>query len=233
MLKRGTRTAWVPLAMAGAVAVSLLIVAGAGAAGNQIIAGDNSYDQNGGNYTIQQGERPTLQNVGVNSHDVWSRLNGPDGKKLFISPTIGGGATTVVNGTQYLTAGTYAFFCNVHPFEMSANLVVTNGGTPVPRPAIDVAILGRTIDKVLRKGRLAVRLQAQTQSDDVKLELRLGKKVIGSKANIDIGASTSKIMSINVTKAGKAKLAAKDKATVKLTGSVPFGPPDTAKKKLK
>jgi plastocyanin len=194
-----------------------------------IVAADNSYSLP--NYTIAQGEQPPLQNIGVNRHDVTARQIGPDGKNLFFSPTIGTGSTTV-NGTQYLTAGSYAFYCTVHPFEMSANLVVTGAGTPVARPLIDVKILGKDIDKAVRKGRLAARLQAQTISSDVRLELRLGKSVIGSKVNVDMGASQSKILAVTLTKAGKAKLAARDRATVKLTGSVPFGSPDTSKKKL-
>ena len=41
---------------------------------------------------MDQGDRPTLQNAGVNQHNVTARTNGPDGDFLFISPTIGNGS---------------------------------------------------------------------------------------------------------------------------------------------
>jgi plastocyanin len=234
MLKRGTRTARITIALGLASGVAL-IGGGSALAADTIVGADpgglNSYSA--ATYNMDQGEQVQFQNMGPsNEHDVWSRLNGPDGKKLFISPTIRPGNSTTVKGTEYLTTGTYAFFCNVHPFEMSANLIVTGNGTPVPRPQIDVTILGKSIDKAVKKGRLSARLQAVTTSNDVELELKLGKKVIGSKSNVDMAASTSKILAVPLTKAGKAKLAKKKKAKVKLTGSVPFGSPDTAKKKL-
>src|SRR3990170_1151692 len=104
MLKRGTRTARRSIVAALTVASGCLAFAGPAVGADTIVAADpgglNSYSA--ANYNMDQGERPTLQNTGPsNEHDVWSRLDGPDGKKLFISPTINPGATTTVNGTQY------------------------------------------------------------------------------------------------------------------------------------
>ena len=217
-----------------ALTASLACAGGALAAGGQVMAADNAYDVPApGTYTINQGQQLTLQNVGpANMHDVWSRLNGPDGKKLFISPTISPGQNTVVNGTQYLTTGSYAFFCNVHPFEMSGNLAVTGAGTPQPRPSINVTVVSGKLDKVASKGKLALKVQALTAANDVSLEAKLGKVVIGTIPDLDVPAGQTRKATLKLNKAGKSKLAAKDKATIKVTGNVAFGSPDTVKKKL-
>jgi plastocyanin len=229
MLKRGTRTARNSIVAALALGGALLAAGPASAA--QVQAVDNSYP--GGTFTMDQGELLQLQNTGpVNDHDVWSRLDGPDGKKLFISPDIHPGATTTVAGTQYLTTGTYQFFCNLHPFEMSGTLSVGPAGAPAARPDIEVTVVGSKLDKVASKGKLPVKVQALTRSDDVSLELKLGKAVLASKSNLDLAAGQTQKITLKLSKAGKSKLAAKSKATVKLTGTVPFGSPDTAKKKL-
>lgn len=215
-----------------------MVPASAWAAQQPVVGGDsgggalNSYSA--ATYTMDQGEFLQFQNVGPsNEHDVWSRLNGLDGKKLFISPTIKPGNTTTVAGTQYLTTGTYAFFCNVHPFEMSGDLIVTGNGTPVPRPRIDVTIVGGKLKKVAKKGKLPVKVAGLTNAPAVALQATLGKTVLGTLSGLGVTAGQTKKATIKLSKAGKAKLAKKKKATVKVTGTPDFGSPDTAKKKLK
>ena len=233
MLKRGTRTARRAIVAAAMAACGSLVVPGSALAAQQpVSATDNTYSQPVP-YLMDQGERLQFTNNGpLNDHDVWSRLDGPDGKKLFISPTIKPANSTIVAGTQYLTTGNYQFFCNVHPFEMSGTLAVGPGGSPAARPDIEVTIAGSKLDKVASKGKLPVKVQALSQSDDVALELKLGKVLLASKANLDVPAGQTQKVTLKLSKAGKSKLAKKTKATVKLTGNVPFGSPDTAKKKL-
>jgi hypothetical protein len=237
MLKRGTRTARLGIAIAGAAAMSLLAAGSAMAAQQPVIGADvggiNSYSQ--ATYTMDQGEFLQFQNMGPsNEHDVWSRADGPDKKKLFISPTILPGNVTTVAGTQYLTANAagYPFFCNVHPFEMSGNLVVTGNGTPVPRPDIEVTVTSTKLDKVAKKGKLLVKVQALSTAQNVSLEAKLGKLLLGSIPDLDLQAGQTRKATVKIKKSGKSKLAAKEKATVKVTGNVAFGSPDTAKKKL-
>src|SRR5689334_13849843 len=114
--------------IAGLTAAALLLVAGYAFGAAPIVAQpDNTYSAP--SYTINQGEVATLQVTG-SDHNATATQKGPDGMALFRSPTITGGQTQV-NGTQYLTGGTYTFFCTVHPQTMQATLVVSGAGTPV------------------------------------------------------------------------------------------------------
>jgi plastocyanin len=84
--------------------------------------------------TMAQGERLTFQNNDSTArHNVVARMNGPDGKPLFESDTIGGGQSAFVNGSQYLKTGTYDFYCTLHG-NMTGTLTVTSEGTPATPP---------------------------------------------------------------------------------------------------
>lgn len=86
--------------------------------------------------TIAQGEKLSFRNGDVAGHDVTADTAGPDGKPLFSTPIIFRGEEAVVEGSQYLTTGTYAFHCSVHP-QMKGTLRVSTEGKPIPRPATD------------------------------------------------------------------------------------------------
>lgn len=120
--------------------------------------------------TIAQGERLMFRNNDVATHDVTAEALGPDGKPLFSTPLIERGEEAFVEGSQYLTTGTYAYRCSVHP-QMKGTLRVSAEGTPVPRPApgtapaaddraprVSVRILNRRLD-VAARGGLLVRLR--------------------------------------------------------------------------
>ncbi len=83
--------------------------------------------------TIDQGERLTFVNNDLSNHDVLSEKVGADGFPLFKSELIGVGKSSFVEGSQYLTTGSYGFLCSIHSF-MTGTLTVTSAGTPVPRP---------------------------------------------------------------------------------------------------
>jgi hypothetical protein len=145
---------------------------------------------------------------------------------------VGPTGTALVKGTQYLTQGNYDFFCTVHP-EMEAKLHVSGLGTPVARPDIEVSVLSSKLAKVRNKRKARVRVKATTLSKDVVLTLKLGRLRLGSKSNIDLTAGQTRTLIIKISKRGKNKLAGKNQAKVKLAGTVPFGPGDTASKLLK
>lgn len=210
--------------------ISAAAAGGAFAAAEPIDAGDDVFGA--ATYAMDQGERPQLQNTGVGNHNVTSRTNGPDGLFLFSSPTIGTGNTTV-DGTQFLTTGTYAFICSTHPLSMSANLQVSGAGAPLARPQIDVSAANGKVAKVAKKGKLPVTVTAITQSDGITLALKLGKATIGTQKAFNLAAGQQRKLSVKLTKSGKSKLKKKSKATVKVVGSVRFGAPDNAKSSLK
>jgi plastocyanin len=195
-----------------------------------IVGIDDSYVA--ASYTMDQGDRPTFQNTGTGSHDVTAKTNGPDGKFLFSSPTIGNGST-VVEGTQYLTTGSYAFFCTVHPLTMTANLQVSALGAPVARPKVDVLLANGKLEKIAKKGKVQATVKALTKSDGIALELALGKSVIATQKAFNLAAGQQRKVTLKLNKAGKSKLAKAGSAKLKLTGEVPFGAPDSAKKTYK
>jgi plastocyanin len=223
------RSTFVAAFLAATIASAIAAASSFGAA-QTIVAIDDAYLAAA--YTMDQGDRPTLMNNGVNLHNVTSRSNGPDGDFLFISPTIGSGSTTV-EGTQYLTAGNYAFFCTTHPLSMSGTLQVSGAGTPVARPKIDVVLGAGKVDKIAKKGKVPVTVKGLTQSTGVELVLKLGKATIGTQKAFDLAAGQTRKLNVKLTKSGKSKLAKKDKAAIKATGEVPFGAPDSAKRTYK
>lgn len=212
-----------------AAPVALLVLAGSAFAVTIGSTGSNIFDM--ASYNEDEGVLSQFQWSGGGPHNVTANQNGPDGKRLFRSKTISGG-TTPVSGTQYLTQGTYNFICTVHPTTMQAQLVVSANGTPVPRPDIEVKVLSRDLDKVQNKDKLAVKVRAVTESDDVKLVARLGKRVLGKKANIDLAPGQVRKLALKLGKKARAALEGRERAKLKLKGTVLFGSPDTFKRTL-
>ncbi len=211
-------------ALAGAVATTALGLGAAlawAAPATIVGAGNDTFDAAA--YPHDGGTVAQLTVTGSN-HNATANANGPDGKALFRSNTITGG-TTPVNGTQYLSAGSYPFICTIHP-SMQATLNVT--GTGLPRPTVDLVVTSRKLSKVVRKGKLAVKATT-TGSPEVALSAALGKRPIAG-GNLPAGATTA-VLKLN--KAGRQALADKEKATIKVTGTIDFGAADTAKAKLK
>jgi plastocyanin len=225
--KKGRR---VVAAVVTAALSSFALATGAWAAAQPIVAGDDFYSA--AVFTMDQGDQPVLQNTGVSTHNVTASALGPDGRPLFLTPDIGNGAATL-EGTQYLTAGTYAFYCTIHPLTMSGDLQVSGNGAPVARPRIDVIASKGKIGKVAKKGKLPVKVRGLTASRGIVLKLKLGKKVLGTRKAFDLAAGQTRKLSVKLKKSGKSTLAKKRKATVKVTGTVPFGAPDTAKARLR
>ncbi|MGH2983516.1 MAG: cupredoxin domain-containing protein [Solirubrobacterales bacterium] len=211
--------------LAGAASVAVVGVGAAvawGAPANIVGQADNTF--NASAYSHDGGTVAQLV-VGGSTHNATASATGPDGKALFRSNTISSG-NTPVNGTQYLSAGSYPFICTIHPTTMQATLNVT--GTGLPRPTVDLAVTSRKLAKVLKKGKLAVKATT-TGAPEVALTAALGKRTIAT-GTVPAGGTTA---ALKLTKPGRQALAGKDKATVKVTGSIDFGAPDTVKAKLK
>lgn len=219
----------VGLAAAGALLAGAL--ASPARAADLITAGDDFFGPPT-TFTMNQGENPTLQNNGSNPHNVTATQTGPDGKALFRSATIGGGASTAVNGTQYVTSGSYPFLCTIHGSSMSGTLNVSSAGTPRSRPQITLKLSSRKIAKVAKQGRLGVAITSSARADDGSVTAKLGKATIARASGLSLRAGRQFAV-LKLGKKAKAKLAKREKATIVLKGTVAFGSPATAKGKLK
>jgi plastocyanin len=237
--ERGTWRARIRLSLyLGTVVVVLgVIAATAWAVAQPIGSVDNSFTGGSGDpanptFTMDQGDRPAFSDGGANQHNVTARQNGPDGKVLFSTPTLNGGQSATLDGTQYLPAGSYTFFCTIHPTEMQASLVVTGNGTPQARPHIDLRIVSRKLAKVKKKGKLLVQVTASTSVAGASVEARLGPNaILGRTGNLSLTQGAQTVI-VKLTKRGKTELKSKKKARISVDGSVPFGPPASAKRKL-
>ena len=226
MLSRGTtgRRFWLAVAIA---AIGLMAYAAFALAADSITAIDDAY--NAPTYTINQGERPNFTNGGALQHNVTAQANGPDKRALFSTPTLDGGQQALVEGTQYLTAGTYTFFCTIHPTQMQATLHVTGAGTPQARPSATLKGKKTSVAKAIKKGVL-VNINASTKIDGAALTLKLGKATVG-KATLSLAAGPQTDR-VNLNKTGKSKLRHKSKAKLGVSANIPFGFPASGKVKL-
>jgi plastocyanin len=227
-MRRGLTGRRLGLAVA-LVALGAMTCAGIALAASDTIVAGPAESFSAPTYNTDQGEVVPFQDLG-GSHNVTARANGPDGKTLFRTPTISSGAASV-NGTQYLAAGDYPFFCTVHPTTMTGTLHVNTNGAPQPRPSAALSIRAKKIAKALKKG-INVALNTSAKVDDVSLVAKLGKATIGRSSDLSL-AQGQVFETIKLSKSGKSKLRRKRKATVTVTAEIPFGSPATAKAKLK
>lgn len=216
----------------GAIAVgaaALALSAGAGTAWGApaSIVGQANDTYSAPTYAHDAGTVATMTSLG-GSHNATASAPGPDGRPLFRSETISGGSTPV-NGTQFVAAGAYTFFCTVHPGTMIATLNVT--GTPLPRPNVALRVLSGKLNKVA-KGKLRVRATNTGSAGVVDLTAKLGNKTLGEVKDFNVGGGQSATASLKLSKAGKSRLSGRSKATVKVEGAVDFAAPATAKRKL-
>jgi plastocyanin len=226
MRERGTRRAKLAVASVLVVAIGLLGAGLAFGAAPIIGQGDDTYSLP--TYTIDQGEVGQLQVTG-STHNATARQTGPDGQALFRSPTISGGSTGV-QGTQFLSAGDYTFFCTIHPATMQATLHVTSNGAPQARPSAQVSVRSKKLSKASKKG-ILVALTSSAKVDGASLVAKLGKATIGKLDGLSLAAG-QQFATIKLTKSGKSKLKGKKKASVTVTATIPFGSPATGKSKL-
>jgi len=94
--------------------------------GNAIVAGPGA--QTAGYLTptpsVSKGQPLGLRNLDPADHDVTSRLRKADGSPLFQSPRVPEGSVDAVHGVKALPAGSYEFYCSIHP-NMTGTLTVT------------------------------------------------------------------------------------------------------------
>src|SRR3954465_13649485 len=228
MLERGTGRLRNRIALAGGLVAAIGLLGAGIAFGAAPIIGPGDDTYSAPSYSIDQGEVGQFQVTG-STHNVTARQSGPDGSALFRSPTITGGSTGV-QGTQFLSAGDYSFFCTVHPTTMQATLHVTSNGTPQARPAAQLSVRSKKLAKVTKKG-ILVALTTSAKVDGASLVAKLGKATIGKVDGLSLSAG-QQLATVKLTKAGKNKLKKKSKVSVTVTATIPFGSPATGKSKL-
>ena len=209
------------------VGAGLLFAGGLAFAASDTIVGQVDSTYNAASYTADQGEVVPFQVTG-DQHNVTANQNGPDGQALFRSPTVTGG-TVSVQGTQYLSAGTYTFFCTIHPATMQATLQITSNGTPQARPSSSIKVTRRSVSQTIKKG-IKLNMTPTTSIEGVALTAKLGKTTIGKKTVTLAQGFNAPVVKLN--KAGKSKLQGKSSAKVSVTADIPFGSPVTGKAKL-
>ena len=174
-------------------------------------------------YTIDAGQEATFVNAGDGSHDVTATSKGPDGNLLFSSDTVASGPTQV-KGTQYLSAGNYAFYCTVHPL-MTAQLTV-GAGTPVARPAVTLKVLSKKVDKVASSGKLRVKVTAAGAAQNVVVTAKKGALKLGTASTVvEISAGASRTVVFKLSNSAQNKFENFNSAKVKVSATVPFGSP--------
>lgn len=169
-------------------------------------------------FTIDRGTTAIFQNQdpGTSTHDVFSVDSGAKNKPVFSSAQINVGQTPV-NGTDSLGAGTYRFFCTVHPTQMSGELVVT----PSASPTVAVTILSSKLGPVASSGKLKVKLRGLLASNNVSLTARVGKRKLGTMRGIDLSAGASRTVKLPLSRSGKNFLSGRGGAKVKVTAAPP------------
>ena len=202
---------------AAGVIIALLAAATAWADGTITARPVNTYGS--AVTTIDQGEKVTFRNSDLAGHDVVATKRGDDGKPLFRSELVSPGSSGPVTGTEYLTTGTYPFFCSIHP-GMEATLEVSSAGTPVPRPqpGVTVKVVSRDLQRVVESGKVKLKIRSSKASLTVGARAKAGKSSIAlgsKKLKWDGGEDTVKLrLSDSARKALRKKNRAKLIATV-------------------
>ena len=199
--------------------LAVLVPAGAAHADERIQAGP-SIRYTTPSVTVDQGERLTFQNLDVVGHDVTATQRGPDGRALFRTPVIGGGQEAFVEGSQFLTTGSYGFVCSIHP-EMTGTLNVTSAGAPVPRPAdttaprASVRLRSARVSSVRRARRLLVRV---TVNEAAKVSLRAtARGATIARGALSLGGPGSRNRALSLTAAGRRASRSGRRLTVTVT----------------
>jgi len=176
--------------------------------------------------TIDQGEKVTFQNADISGHDVTSNQTGDDGAPLFRSALVSPGTSGPVEGTEYLTTGTYDFYCSIHP-GMEATLEVTSAGTPVPRPepeGVAIKIVSKSLDRVLESRKLKLKVRSRRGSVIVgaRATTRKTSIALGSKKLKFDTAETRKV-SLKLSDAARKALGKRKSATLIATATASHG----------
>jgi plastocyanin len=166
---------------------------------------------------IEEGEALSFLNLDVLNHDVTARDDDAKGNPLFTTPLIGPGQEVPVEGADQLGAGTYDFFCSVHP-NMEGTLTVGggSGGGGSGGPAIELDVLDEKVAEVRKSGILRVDMTVdEPASMSLSASAKVGKeKAKLGKASHRFPEGGSHVMEVKLSKGAKDALKGAKKAKV-------------------
>jgi plastocyanin len=198
--------------------------------------------------TIDQGEPLTFRNADIARHDVTSTQPGTVRDHLFASDTIGNGETSFVEGSQYLTTGTYDYFCTIHPSFMKGTITVNASGTPKPRPgggaggggapppdmtapALSVTAAKARASTLKRGGSLRLTVGAD-EASTVTVVVRL-KSARGARRKVSLGSAGSRKLVMALSRKVRNRLKTGSRLAITVTGTDAAGNAGSAKTTVK
>ncbi|MBK5231645.1 MAG: hypothetical protein JJE13_01495 [Thermoleophilia bacterium] len=222
----------------GSIAIAALFFGGTATAqaADDIVADAACCTFIDGPFTQVAGEIPKFVNPqGADApHNVTSTVNGPDGNVLFGSATVPAGQSSPVEGAQYLSDGTYPFFCTIHGLSMSGDLVVA-GGTPLerPKPEIRLSFPAQKLKSVRNSSKVKIKIKGVTDSSGIKLTVSKGKKKLGSASGISVSAGKTRTVAVKLTNKGQKTVKIGKKILFLVKGTVAGGKSATARRTLR
>lgn len=188
-----------------------------------------------GPFSQGQGETANFLNLdqgGATSfHNVTATKSGPDGEPLFYSETVPGSGSSPVDGTQFLGAGAYPFFCSLHS-GMTGTLEVTATGAPVKRPGVKPAFPAQKLKQVRKSGKVKLKLTPIAPSAGVTLEVNAGGRLVGLMEAVKL-AKSPKTVSVKIFKGARKAIRKGKKVKFSVTVQVPFGKTARANRALR
>lgn len=180
----------------------------------------NSYSTT--HIVIAQGEKLTFHNGDATASHTVTQQGAAHPR--FDTGLVASETTRFVDGSQYLTTGTYHFYCVVHPF-MTGTLTVTSQGTPVPRatPGLRLTVTSKSIAAVARAGGVSV---AVTLSDpaSVKIAATAGPRTVATGSR-DLEGSG--VVVLKLTAAGRKLFKSARKVRLVVSGTATGTSPKT------
>lgn len=117
-------------------------------------------------------------------------------------------------GHTFRRAGTFGYFCRVHPYIRGEVTVVAPGArrpdtTP---PTTKLRVLSSSLRSVVRRGRLRVRVTVDEKAK-VRLTVKAAGRTIATKT-VTFGAAGTRTVTLKLTRAGRRRLAGRTRVRV-------------------
>jgi plastocyanin len=143
--------------------------------------------------TIAPGELLTFASQDpLAPHNVVARNVDIDGEPLFASGTIRNGEEAPVAGAEDLAAGSYPFYCTIHPAQMNGTLTVSGQpiSTDATPPVLRARVASSSLRTVARRGTLLVRLTTDEAVSATVTARAFGTTLARRSVLLDPGAHT-------------------------------------------